>query len=452
MDNYYNTNSKIDARHTRHYQLSIISLFIVAFSLLYNPVHAQSISSLANNTLLKDSSIASGHIGISIYEPATNKYLYNYNATKYFVPSSNTKLFTLYAGMKYLGDSLVGLDYTIQPDSGLYIYPAYDPTFLDPEFPHQPVYDFLKKFKYIGIAQPISPTPWGNGWVWDDLTEDYAPPRSSFPIYKNLISLDWVNKDSITVTPHDFQNSIRILGTLTTGFETYRDFTSKHTIILNGKQKHIQIPFTRSSYTDYASTPTFLLQDTLKISVGIPDDYYGGILNSIHSQPCDTFFNIMMHKSDNFFAEQTLLMVAAHRIGTPENYEIIDTLLKNDLKDVPQKPRWVDGCGLSRYDLFTPQDFVYIINKMKNEFGLKRLENILPTGNEGTLKGYYVNDSSFIYAKTGSMSNHFSLSGLLITKKNKTLVFSILVNDFPGSTIPVKRAIEQFIETIRNEN
>ena len=58
------------------------------------------------NSFLKDSVIATGHVGISIYEPATGKYFYNYNAEKNFIPSSNVKLFSLYAGMKYLGDKI----------------------------------------------------------------------------------------------------------------------------------------------------------------------------------------------------------------------------------------------------------------------------------------------------------------------------------------------------------
>ncbi|MEO6539669.1 MAG: hypothetical protein ABIN74_01715, partial [Ferruginibacter sp.] len=64
---------------------------------------SKQISKQAQTILLNDTAIRSGHIGISIYEPATSKYWYNHDATNYFIPASNTKLFSLYAGMKYLG-------------------------------------------------------------------------------------------------------------------------------------------------------------------------------------------------------------------------------------------------------------------------------------------------------------------------------------------------------------
>ena len=59
--------------------------------------------------MLDAKALQTAHIGISIFDPAANKYLYNYQGDKYFVPASNTKLPTCYAAMKYLGDSLVGL-------------------------------------------------------------------------------------------------------------------------------------------------------------------------------------------------------------------------------------------------------------------------------------------------------------------------------------------------------
>ena len=185
--------------------------------------------------------------------------------------------------------------------------------------------------------------------------------------------------------------------------------------------------------------------------LGDPDMYLNKTAAFIHSQPTDSLFKPMMHRSDNFFAEQTLLMVSNERLGYMSDEKIIDTLLKTDLKDVPQKPKWVDGSGLSRYNLFTPQSFIYILNKMQNEFGLQRMKNILATGGEGTLSNYFKNISGNIYAKTGTLSNNCALSGYLITNKGKLLIFSALANNYITGATPVRRAVEEFLEGIQKK-
>ena len=98
----------------------------------------------AKKDLLQNEALTSAHLGISIYEPANGKFWYNHQGNKYFVPASNTKLFTCYAALKYLGDSIVGIKYKETEDT-LFIMPVGDPTFLDAEFTNQPVFDFLKK-------------------------------------------------------------------------------------------------------------------------------------------------------------------------------------------------------------------------------------------------------------------------------------------------------------------
>jgi len=130
---------------------------------------------------------------------------------------------------------------------------------------------------------------------------------------------------------------------------------------------------------------------------------------------------------------------------------IVDTLLKTDFNELPQKPHWADGSGLSRFNLFSPEDLIFILNKIKNDFGIDRIRNILPTGNEGTLTNYYVAEHGYIFAKTGSLSGVVALSGFLYTKKNKLLIFSILVNNHTSSGTKVRRAVEKFIEALRNE-
>lgn len=86
------------------------------------------ISREANDILFKNPSLQNAHTGISIYEPSTGKYWFNHEAHKYFVPASNTKLFSLYAGMKLLGDSIITARIS-ENESTIYVFPNGDPSF-----------------------------------------------------------------------------------------------------------------------------------------------------------------------------------------------------------------------------------------------------------------------------------------------------------------------------------
>jgi len=55
----------------------------------------------AQQQVLQQPVMAPAHVGISIMDAATGEYLYNYQADKYFVPASNTKLFTCFAALRY---------------------------------------------------------------------------------------------------------------------------------------------------------------------------------------------------------------------------------------------------------------------------------------------------------------------------------------------------------------
>jgi len=420
-------------------------LFFISYLIIFTSCSVnKQISKQANKILLQDTAIRQGHIGISIYEPATGKYWYNHDADKYFIPASNTKLFSLYAGMKYLGDSLVGLKYFTDQNI-TYIRPSGDPTFLLKEFPIQPVFEFLKNQNNIVISRPKDVAPYGNGWAWNDYKYEYMAPRSVFPIYGNIVSVKWVSENNIKVSPSYFENKILSNQKFEKGFEIVKSFDDNNFQFLDGKEKDHAIPF----YPDIL-TAGKLLDDTLKLKEKTGLSNVQNCVIPIFSQPSDSLFKPMMHRSDNFFAEQTLLMASNERLGYMSDKDIIDTILKTDLKDIPQKPKWVDGSGLSRYNLFTPQGFVFVLNKLNNEFGWERIKNILPTGGEGTLNSYYKTDAGFIYAKTGTLSNNCALSGYLVTKKGKFLIFSILANNYLTSATPIRKAVEQFLKQIRN--
>lgn len=402
---------------------------------------------LVDTTLLQQPGLLSAQVGICLYDPATSSYKYRYQGDKYFIPASNTKLFSLYAGLKYLGDSLVGMRYR-QTDTALFIVPSGDPTLLHPDYHRQPVIDRLKQAKgsiYLTSAN-WQDRPLGRGWAWDDYNDDYMPERSPFPVYGNLIR--WVD-DTVSGSFYSIPEitwPVRFSpDTSKRNFLVRRDFHNNAFEITEGKGKMQDVPY----ITEGTASAALLLKDTVGRPILTRDRLpVAGALQVIHSQPVDSLFRPMMYRSDNFFAEQTLLMVSNERLGRMNDARIIDTLLKTDLKDLPQRPNWVDGCGLSRNDLFTPEDFVWLLDKMQREFGLDRMKRILPTGGTGTLSSYYKEDNGFIFAKTGSLSGVVALSGYLITKKDHLLIFSILVNN--NNDPVVRRKIEKVIHWIRD--
>jgi D-alanyl-D-alanine carboxypeptidase/D-alanyl-D-alanine-endopeptidase (penicillin-binding protein 4) len=423
------------------------------------------ISKSANEDVLSNKALTTAHVGISIFEPAANKYWFNYQGDKYFVPASNTKLPTCYAAMKYLGDSLVGGRISDSSDV-LYFNPTGDPTFLHPYFSSQPVLDLLKSYKTIIVCDEKLDDfkKYGPGWSWGDYEESYMPERNRFPLYGNVFTFyrdgDTIKSIPIKATGFPYFKEMMIQMMSVTVGANKGEFKARVWRMRNSNDFHFgqtKSEFTRQQIPFITDDPVEeiqqkLLKDTLGENVRVDELYYWefGKPKVIHSQPTDSLLKPMMHRSDNFFAEQTLLMISNERLGVMNDEKIIDTLLKTDFKDLPQKPRWVDGSGLSRYNLFTPQDFVAILNKMKNEFGMERLKVILATGGEGTISSYYKADSGFIYGKTGTLSGVVAFSGFLYTKKGKLLIFSTLVNNHQASATDVRRAIEKFLQGIRS--
>jgi D-alanyl-D-alanine carboxypeptidase/D-alanyl-D-alanine-endopeptidase (penicillin-binding protein 4) len=365
--------------------------------------------------------------------------------------------------MKYLGDSLTGLVYT-ENNNGVFIQPTGDPSLLHPDYKNQPVINFLQhtsKNIYL-VNNNWQENAWGEGWSWDDYNGDYMAERSALPVYGNVVKFIQTqttetqevagNKpQAIVYTAPEINWKLHFSPDTSSRFSVQRNLLENIFTVTQGKEKYktTDIPFV----TNGIASALELLKDTIgkeitpvaKFQIPNPEFHY------IKSQPSDSLFRPMMYRSDNFFAEQTLLMVSNQLLGVMRDEKIIDTLLKTDFKDLPQKPNWADGSGLSRFNLFTPQDFVWVLNKMKNEFPWKRISTIFPTGNKGTLTNYYMADSSFIYAKTGTLTGVVALSGYLITRKNKTLIFSVLVNNHQAAGRNVRRAVEKFIQSIRNK-
>ncbi|MFM1774563.1 MAG: hypothetical protein RJA53_173 [Bacteroidota bacterium] len=422
----------------------------------------QKLQKAANQNILEAGNLSGAHIGIHVYDPASNASLFSYQSNKYFVPASNTKIVTCFAAMQYLGDSVLAaqIDST---DSGMHVYASGDPTFLQPEYATHPLLNVLKTTNKIYLHTPsFTAKPFGQGWSWDDYDASYMPSRSAFPMYGNVVRFA-KNAGQLTVTPSFFKDSIKgINATINKGFGVSRQMASNQFLVqpTAGNNTLEEIPYRTSNWT---TAPLVLEASLLSEALGgtkvIALDAAGetnapATATKVYSRPLDSLLKPLMHRSDNFYAEQALLMVGKGLHQSFDDKKTIAYLLANDLSDLAQKPTWVDGSGLSRYNLFTPENFTSILHKMYKAYSFERLQNIFPTGGEagGTLSSNYKNLNGKIFAKTGTLSGQVALSGYLITKKGKTLIFSVLVNNHTTTASNVRKAVEQFIQVLYNKN
>ncbi len=174
---------------------------------------------------------------------------------------------------------------------------------------------------------------------------------------------------------------------------------------------------------------------------------------TIYNMKSDSVFKQMLLPSDNFVAEQLLLVYADKLKEELNTKKVISKIEKQYLSTLPDKPQWADGSGLSRGNLFTPRDMVALLALIYNEVNdEKRLFDLLPAGGKtGTLRNAYPKtDSPFVFGKTGSLSNNHNQSGYVVTKKGKVYIFSFMNNNFVLPTAEVRNEMVRVMTYIHD--
>ncbi len=322
---------------------------------------------------------------------------------------------------------------------------------MNANFRNQPIYDWLKtrsNKKIYLLNTKFNTTCYAKGWSWDDYLEPYMPERNSFPMYENMVTFSYNN--GFRAIPKYFENKISSTFDASNNnfqFNIERKIGSSEFAIIPGKNSKKQITFSTEASNEVLQHRQIaeLLSDTLHQKIINTPVFSNALLNKIYSQSKDEVLNSMMVRSDNFIAEQILLMVSNELFREMDESKLVQYLLNNDFSELPQIPKWVDGSGLSRYNLMTPEDFIFILNKMKSEFGWERVSKIFPTSKEGTLRNMFPNNINQIYAKSGTLSNNYCLSGYLIANSGKEFTFSIMVNNHMLKTAEVRKAIEDYL-------
>lgn len=378
--------------------------------------------------------------GILLVDAASGDTLYSLNARKYFTPASNVKLFTFYAALKTLPNRIPALKYARYGDS-IYVLGTGDPSALHPDLMDSTALNFLRGFPHISMINTNLLDPaWGPGWSWDDFDAYYMPGRSAFPVHGNILRLVG-HPDTLVVSPPIFRDS---LAPRTTG----------------RARSPLRNVFLRTP------SPGDTLDIPLRISSKLERDLWAAFsgraihpaenlppipLETLPGMASDSLYAKMMKESDNFIAEQLMLLVSGMQSDTLSFQAARDRVLREFLPGIPQRPRWVDGSGLSRYNLFTPESIVYLLDRLYREFPEPRLFALLAQGGQdGTLEHWYREGASpYVFGKTGSLSNNHNLSGYLVTRSGKRVYFSIMNNHFTEPTARVKEKMQDILQWVR---
>jgi D-alanyl-D-alanine carboxypeptidase/D-alanyl-D-alanine-endopeptidase (penicillin-binding protein 4) len=434
----------------------IFLTLVLGFTILCEHVVAGHIKKRKIKKQFKHSAILNDHFtGFALYDLDNHKMIWAQNADKYFTPASNTKLFTFYTCLNMLSDSIPAIRYIIRNDS-LIFWGTGDPAMLHTDLKGTKAFDFLKNCnKKIFFANGSYTSDfYGDGWAWNDYNDDYQAEINELPIEDNVAKFYADKDDSIQVSPAFLKRYLKCDSSVRPAhFSIRRDFLSNTFVYPAGKPpvNFVQyVPWKASTGLTLA-----LLQDTLKLPVTAINMTMPDSAKTIYDAKADTVYKHMLQPSDNFIAEQLLLVCSSVKFKTLNTDSTIRYSTAHFLNDLPDVPQWADGSGLSRQNLFTPRSIVALLQKiLEKEKNDKLVYSLLPEGGvAGTIRHAYKTDNGapFIWAKTGSLNNVYNQSGYFVTRKGKRLAFSFMNNNFTRPAAEVRDEMVRIITWIHEE-
>ncbi|MEM8927236.1 MAG: D-alanyl-D-alanine carboxypeptidase, partial [Bacteroidota bacterium] len=295
------------------------------------------------------------HTGFLVVDVANNDTLINLNGSKYFTPASTAKLFTLYTSLKLLDDTIPALKY-VEQNNTLIAMGTGDPSWLHPYFNNEIPINFLGQYDSIAFFMDnYAGGKFGPGWAWEDYPYYFSPEISPLPLFGNVVTLEV--SDSLKVTPQFFSKKI-----LKKNGMPPRTWKENRFYLPDIDPDTLYVPYITSKELTLA-----LLKDAIDKNIQLVDSLPLKKWKILPGIPKDSILKQMLWQSDNFLAEQLMLTCSSTLSDTLSFEKARNLILGSHLSSLKQKPRWVDGSGLSRYNLFTPESMVMVLQKLYSE-------------------------------------------------------------------------------------
>ncbi len=466
-------------------------IFLLCLFLLGNIYSQEQKSELADkiNNLYKDEFFNSTLMAVDVYDLSANKSLYKKNEKMLLKPASNMKILTTSAGLKFLGPDYkftTSVYYTGQIVNKTLYGDLYFVGGADPDFTTADLDTLISFIKSTGISEVtgnlygdismLDSLFWGNGWMWDDDPSTDAPYLTPLTINNNAIGVavkaaDVGKPADVEIIPNtDFVKVLNETETVQAVQNNYykvdRDWLNRNNLIIVEGNISSADTIPDTSYVNVFRPELYFLslaeEEFAKSGIKIDGDKIFKTLpkNAVHLSSFERRFDsviVNLNKtSDNLSAELTLRALAVKNKGIPataqHGIQLVDSLLILAGLN-PSDYRIVDGSGVSHYNLITNEVLLSVLNYMyyyNRELFTILYHSFPVAGVDGTLKFRMKNTPSEnnVHAKTGTLSGVSSLSGYVTAKNGDLLSFSILVQNYVGSSITARNYQNKICEIL----
>ena len=304
----------------------------------------------------------------------------------------------------------------------------------------------------------------GAGWSWDDLSYRYGAPYSALSINQNTTKVVFRGGKTVRWNIEELKGCFELEAEESSDEDVFVErVLGKNTIKAGGPIYDLKK--TASAHVSLLSpadcTQTVLSQGLKKRGIKIKNNEMSlsgakELVVAHHSPSVAQLLDTMLKWSQNLYAENlTVLLDPASSQKKLSNATKVVAQLLQRAKIEQESYRIVDGSGLSRYNLLTPDVLSRMSIWLKDQPYGQKLKEMLPVaGVSGTLakrmnKGpLYQN----VRAKTGSMSNVHNLTGFVKSADGQELVVTIFVNGHVGSSAKSKAFQEQVLEKLAGLN
>lgn len=436
--------------------------------------------------ILTDDYFKSCQIAIDVYDLTSNRPLLSKNEKLLLRPASVLKLLTTTASLIFLNDFKFKTSFYYNGElrdsvlsGNIFIVGG-----LDPDFSSKDLDSVVLEIRKSGIKEikgniiaditAIDSLIWGNGWMWDDDPSSTSPYLSSININDNCIKVIFepgfknkpANVNTFPKTDYvELINKSVTTENKTIPLKVTRDWINRsNKIIVNGEISVNEKPGDQLlNIFNPANYFLTLFKESLeKNKISFKGDIKVLVLPDkanelfVFTRNLDSIIVNVNKNSDNLSAEMLLRGMSLKYFGKPASAEngirLIDSLITIAGMN-PKLYKIADGSGLSFYNLISAELLTHILKfiyQNNNEVFNKVLNSLPIAGIDGTLKNRMKKPPLFnnVKAKTGSISGVSTLSGFLKNKSDHLIAFTILIQNFKGSSKIAQETQEKICEII----